>query len=163
MAFYYLQLLSAAAPVEDSERTGHFREGARESARRDGISASRLCGDAGACASLDERAAARNALDGAAEVEAACGTETTEAPRAGERGADAMPFAETGEPLRAFWQARFYDFNVYSQGKKREKLNYMHANPVIRGLVKHPRDWRWSSWGFYHGGVAGLVVIDLEE
>jgi hypothetical protein len=27
-------------------------------------------------------------------------------------------------------------------------LNYMHANPVIRGLVKHPRDWPWSSWGF---------------
>jgi putative transposase len=52
-----------------------------------------------------------------------------------------LPFAETGEPLRAFWQARFYDFNVYSKGKKREKLNYMHANPVIRRLVKHPRDW----------------------
>ncbi len=58
-----------------------------------------------------------------------------------------LPFEETGEPLRAFWQARFYDFNVYSKGKKTEKLNYMHANPVIRRLVKHPRDWRWSSWG----------------
>ena len=74
-----------------------------------------------------------------------------------------LPFAETGEPLRAFWQARFCDFNVYSRGKKREKLNYMHANPVIRGLVKHPRDWPWSSWGFYQGGVAGLVAIDAEE
>ncbi len=73
-----------------------------------------------------------------------------------------LPFAEAREPLRAFWQARFYDFNVYSQGKKREKLNYIHANPVIRGLVKHPKDWRWSSWGFYHGGV-GLVAIDVEE
>jgi hypothetical protein len=39
----------------------------------------------------------------------------------------------------------------------------MHANPVIRGLVKHPGDWRWSSWGFYQGGPAGLVAIDLEE
>jgi hypothetical protein len=57
-------------------------------------------------------------------------------------------FAEAGEPLRAFWQTRFYDFNVYSRGKKTEKLNYMHATPVIRGLVKHPKDWRWSSWGF---------------
>ena len=74
-----------------------------------------------------------------------------------------LPFAEAREPLRAFWQARFYDFNVYSQGKKREKLNYMHANPVIRGLVKHPRDWAWSSWGFYCGGGAGLVGIDVEE
>jgi hypothetical protein len=31
-----------------------------------------------------------------------------------------LPFAETGEPLRAFWRARFYDFNVYSEGKKKE-------------------------------------------
>jgi len=74
-----------------------------------------------------------------------------------------LPFAEMEEPLRAFWQARFYDFNVYSEGKKKEKLNYMHANPVIRGLVKHPRDWRWSSWGFYYRGMPGLVVIDVEE
>jgi putative transposase len=28
-----------------------------------------------------------------------------------------------GEPLGAFWQARFYDFNVYSKGKKMEKLH----------------------------------------
>ena len=74
-----------------------------------------------------------------------------------------LPFEECGEPLRAFWQARFYDFNVYSKGKKMEKLHYMHANPVIRGLVKHPKDWRWSSWGFYRGGRDGLVRIDLEE
>ena len=51
-----------------------------------------------------------------------------------------LPFGEPGEALRGFWQARFYDFNVYSSGKKSEKLNYMHANPVKRGLVKHPRD-----------------------
>jgi hypothetical protein len=38
-----------------------------------------------------------------------------------------LAFAAPREPLRAFWQARFYDFNVYSSGKKREKLNYMHA------------------------------------
>jgi hypothetical protein len=51
---------------------------------------------------------------------------------------------------------------VYSKGKKTEKLNYMHANPVIRGLVKHPRDWPWSSRGFYWGGAARLVAIDVE-
>jgi putative transposase len=74
-----------------------------------------------------------------------------------------LPFAATGEPLRAFWQARFYDFNVYSEGKKKEKLNYMHANPVVRGLVKHPRDWRWSSWASYYRGTPGPIAIDVEE
>ncbi len=37
-----------------------------------------------------------------------------------------LPLVEAGQPPRAFWQARFYDFNVYSEGKKKEKLNYMH-------------------------------------
>jgi putative transposase len=50
--------------------------------------------------------------------------------------------------LPQFWQPRFYDFNVYSHGKKKEKLEYMHANPVVRGLAKHPQDWPWSSFFF---------------
>jgi putative transposase len=60
----------------------------------------------------------------------------------------------------AFWQPRFYDFNVFTGGKVKEKLNYMHANPVIRGLVKHPKDWPWSSWGFYTKGETGLIDVD---
>jgi putative transposase len=74
-----------------------------------------------------------------------------------------LRFDEGGEPLRAFWQTRFYDFNVYTRGKMKEKLNYMHANPVVRELVEHPRDWRWSSWGFYWGGDVGMVRIDAGE
>ena len=74
-----------------------------------------------------------------------------------------LPFEEEREQPRAFWQARFYDFNVYSRGKVKEKLNYMHANPVIRKLVKHPGEWPWSSWTFYAKGEAGLVRIDVEE
>ena len=35
-----------------------------------------------------------------------------------------------GEGLPRFCQPRFYDFNVYSHKKKREKLEYMHTNPV---------------------------------
>jgi putative transposase len=74
-----------------------------------------------------------------------------------------LPFGEVGEAPRAFWQARFHDFNVYTQGKKKEKLHYMHANPVIRGLVRHPKDWPWSSWLFYTKGEPGLVGIDVVE
>lgn len=73
-----------------------------------------------------------------------------------------LPFEEQDEPLRAFWQARFYDFNVYTTWKRREKLNYMHANPVIRRLVKHPKDWPWSSWSFHEKGEAGLIRVEAE-
>jgi putative transposase len=71
-----------------------------------------------------------------------------------------LSFMGNGEGLRRFWQPRFYDFNVYSAKKKREKLEYMHANPVTRGLVQHPKDWPWSSFSFYAKGEAGLVPID---
>lgn len=65
--------------------------------------------------------------------------------------------AERGEE---FWQRRFYDFNVWSEKKIREKLNYMHANPVTRKLVAHPKDWPWSSWGYYAGTNIGKISID---
>lgn len=58
----------------------------------------------------------------------------------------------------SFWQRRFYDFNVFTADKRREKLNYMQFNPVKRGLVSHPRDWEWSSYRFYFSGEAGLCT-----
>jgi putative transposase len=39
------------------------------------------------------------------------------------------------------WQARFYDFNVWSKGKRIKKLRYMHRNPVKRGVVLEPEQW----------------------
>jgi len=66
----------------------------------------------------------------------------------------------SGAPGLHFWQRRLYDFNVWSSGKVREKLEYMHANPVKRKLVEHPQDWPWSSWSHYENGKEGLIAID---
>ena len=52
------------------------------------------------------------------------------------------------------WQKRFYDFNVWSEGKRIEKLRYMHRNPVKRGLVASPELWKWSSFRAYALGEA---------
>jgi putative transposase len=68
-------------------------------------------------------------------------------------------FAET-ERL-PFWQARFYDFNVWTTKKRVEKLRYMHRNPVKRGLVESPEQWRWSSYRFYLSAEAGLVQVNV--
>jgi putative transposase len=62
--------------------------------------------------------------------------------------------------LRGFWQRRYYDFNVHTREKLKEKLEYMHANPVVEKLVVHPRDWRWSCWSFYATGE-GLLKMDV--
>jgi putative transposase len=59
-----------------------------------------------------------------------------------------------------FWQARFYDFNVWTEKKRIEKLRYIHRNPVARGLVASPEQWRWSSFRWYLYGEAGPVRIN---
>jgi putative transposase len=71
-----------------------------------------------------------------------------------------LPFREGERGLPQFWQKRFYDFNVYSAAKLREQLDYMHANPVKRKLVRRPQDWLWSSCSFYTSGEAGLISMD---
>ena len=61
---------------------------------------------------------------------------------------------------RPFWQRRYYDFNVHSSAKVSEKLNYIHKNPVQRGLVARPEDWVWSSYHHYQTGEPGTVEIE---
>lgn len=59
-----------------------------------------------------------------------------------------------------FWQRRYYDFNVWSEEKRVEKLSYMHRNPVRRGLVERPEDWPWCSFIHHATGVIGTVEIE---
>lgn len=58
-----------------------------------------------------------------------------------------------------FWLPRFYDFNVWTERKRIEKLRYIHRNPVKRGLVTLPEQWRWSSFRWYFCGEPGPVRI----
>jgi len=60
----------------------------------------------------------------------------------------------------SFWQARYYDFNVWSERKFVEKLRCIHRNPVMRELVARPEDWEWSSFRHYLTGEAGVVEIE---
>ena len=63
---------------------------------------------------------------------------------------------------RPFWQARYYDFNVWSAEKQAEKLKYLHRNPVTRGLAEKPGNWPWSSFRHYLTGVEGTVEIESQ-
>jgi putative transposase len=62
----------------------------------------------------------------------------------------------------SFWQARYYDFNLWSERKFTEKLRYIHRNPVKRELVTRPEDWPWSSFRHYLNGEAGAVEIESQ-
>ena len=65
---------------------------------------------------------------------------------------------QTAEPQ--FWQRRYYDFNVWSEGTTEEKVHYMRQNPVSRGLVTRPEDWPWSSFRHHSTGECGTVEIE---
>jgi putative transposase len=62
----------------------------------------------------------------------------------------------------SFWQARYYDFNVWSENKFVEKIRYIHRNPVKRGLVAKSEDWPGSSFRHYATGEAGVVEIESQ-
>jgi len=57
------------------------------------------------------------------------------------------------------WQPKYYAFNVFSEAKAREKLDYMHNNPVKAGLVENPCDWLYSSARWYLMGRSVGVAI----
>jgi putative transposase len=65
-------------------------------------------------------------------------------------------------PGGAFWQRRYYDFNVSNPHKSIEKLRYMHRNPVERGLVESPEAWQWSSFRHYLLGEEGSIEIESQ-
>ena len=58
------------------------------------------------------------------------------------------------------WQRRFYDFVVWSEAKRVEKLRYMHRNPVKRGLALAPEQWAWSSFRHYAYDEVGPVLVN---
>ncbi len=47
------------------------------------------------------------------------------------------------------WQKRYYDRNIRDYAEFVEKLQYIHRNPVKRGLVERAEDWKWSSFRHY--------------
>ncbi|MCA9099475.1 MAG: hypothetical protein KDA36_13860, partial [Planctomycetaceae bacterium] len=60
-----------------------------------------------------------------------------------------------------FWQpGGGYDSNLFKSRTIRETIDYIHANPVRRGLVERPADWKWSSAAAYEGLSPVPINID---
>jgi len=53
-----------------------------------------------------------------------------------------------------------YDRNIGGGHELPEKIRYIHDNPVRRGLVQTPEEWRWSSARAFAGDAAPIVPID---
>lgn len=60
-----------------------------------------------------------------------------------------------------FWQpGGGYDHNVWRERTVRDVADYVHANPVRRGLVESPEQWTWSSAGFWKGEADVPIMMD---
>ncbi|AYC33724.1 transposase [Pseudomonas cavernae] len=57
-----------------------------------------------------------------------------------------------------FWQEGSHAELVFSEAVLKEKLDYIHRNPVKRGYVDEPEHWRYSSARNYLG-QAGLIEV----
>ncbi len=53
---------------------------------------------------------------------------------------------------RRFWQpGGGFDRNIFEPKTLFTMIEYIHANPVRRGLVERAEDWKWSSAGWREG------------
>lgn len=62
------------------------------------------------------------------------------------------------ESVYQVWQEGYHPKQIFTQKMLIQKINYVHFNPVKRGYVDKPEDWRYSSARDYLGGN-GLIDI----
>jgi putative transposase len=61
------------------------------------------------------------------------------------------------------WQEGYHPQAILNEEMFRQKLDYIHNNPVKRGYVDDPAHWRYSSYRNYMGqpGLLQLELIDF--
>ena len=62
------------------------------------------------------------------------------------------------------WQHQFWDRFVRHAKEYGQRLNYIHSNPVRKGLVAKPEDWQWSSFNNFslNKSVRGACPIEID-
>lgn len=58
------------------------------------------------------------------------------------------------------WQHHNKPIELWSEAVIRQKVNYIHRNPVAAGFVTEPEYWKYSS-AFDYAGGKGLVEVNL--
>lgn len=60
-----------------------------------------------------------------------------------------------------FWQpGGGFDNNIFREKTVPSVIDYIHGNPVRRGLAASPTDWEWSSARFWAGRDDGRLMMD---
>lgn len=84
-----------------------------------------------------------------------------------ENKVDMLDRLELPRPLNsgqthAVWQQDFSSIDIWSHKFLRQKLHYIHMNPVRAGFCDHPAKWRWSSYHAYLPHEPGRVPVEVD-
>ena len=66
---------------------------------------------------------------------------------------------ELGINEESTWQQRYDRVAVYSETVFRQKLEYIHNNPIRAGMVAQAHEWPWSSAGTYVSDEPGPIPV----
>ncbi|MEW6555834.1 MAG: transposase [Elusimicrobiota bacterium] len=77
--------------------------------------------------------------------------------------ADYLKWDYRGFSYKPVWQESFYDTALRDPKQVREKIEYMHWNPVKAGIVDHPKDYEFSSYHQYYGEKRLWIQIPIEK
>ncbi|MFQ3675319.1 MAG: transposase [Endomicrobiia bacterium] len=61
------------------------------------------------------------------------------------------------------WQRGFYDIAMRDSKDVFRWLEYMHYNPVKKGLVETPEKYEFSSWWQYFGSKRGTIFVPIDS
>jgi hypothetical protein len=61
-----------------------------------------------------------------------------------------------------FWQQDNHPIELYDNRILHQKLDYIHYNPVVAGIVEKPEDYLYSSARDYYGlpGLIDIILVD---
>jgi len=68
-----------------------------------------------------------------------------------------------GRAIHRVWKERAKGEPIYSDRVMKQKLDYIHMNPVKRGLVTNPEDYPYSSYRNYYLNDDSIIQIDFVD
>ncbi len=75
----------------------------------------------------------------------------------------ALSHPQKRQHTHAIWQKDPSVIDLWSGRFVRQKLNYLHLNPVRAELCRHPAEWKWSSYRAYLPHAPGEAPIEMDR
>lgn len=74
----------------------------------------------------------------------------------------ALRISQKRNHQHAVWQKKVRSIDLWSSKFIRQKLRYLHLNPIRASLCNHPVEWTWSSYKAYLPGRENEVPIRMD-